>query len=514
MAQNISLLGADYPNVPAVQLPKTGGGTAQFDDTTDATATAAEIASGKSAYVNNTRLVGTGQMVEPPLYIDDSINSIGIGEAPTAANNLVNTLDSSFRGQYNNFYSMPYSWSTAGVDNVQGYARIATITALGTAPNLSMPIRFEVFRTYDSKPINMYLRLAFTQDYNPSIEGLYYEENNDGIYNKNFTAFARKTGSGTYDVYVYKETASSWIGVNTYIPAYMLYRMEVSYANDLYTYVPSDAVMATQMHIENKTKYNTFNYLPYSFNAVGTAGSAGYARIATVTVGTSVTAAYTQQAIHFHGIRRTDDTPFDLYFSLFGASSDPPLHAFYANFPINGVSGTTPFEAFAYKTASNTWDIYVRKCSGSDQITIWADIPKYAQDGYTITYSQGHQASVPSGATMATPVPCLSGTPSITKTSGASDVSSSSFRRSGNVCQLSLRLVLSSAVSSGSNAFVGTVSGIPLPINYVTAVEYTGRDVYVFTLNKSGGLTVHVTGPDSAPASSAPTGTFVYLTNS
>ena len=32
MAQNITLLGADYPDVPAVDLPKTGGGTARFVD--------------------------------------------------------------------------------------------------------------------------------------------------------------------------------------------------------------------------------------------------------------------------------------------------------------------------------------------------------------------------------------------------------------------------------------------------------------------------------------------------
>lgn len=32
MAQNITLLGANYPNVPAVQLPKTGGGMATFYD--------------------------------------------------------------------------------------------------------------------------------------------------------------------------------------------------------------------------------------------------------------------------------------------------------------------------------------------------------------------------------------------------------------------------------------------------------------------------------------------------
>lgn len=59
MAQNITLLGASYSDVPSVLLPKTGGGTAQFDDTTDANATASDIASGKTAYVNGTKLTGT-----------------------------------------------------------------------------------------------------------------------------------------------------------------------------------------------------------------------------------------------------------------------------------------------------------------------------------------------------------------------------------------------------------------------------------------------------------------------
>lgn len=47
MAQNITLLGASYSDVPAVTLPKTGGGTARFDDASVTTATASDVAQGK-----------------------------------------------------------------------------------------------------------------------------------------------------------------------------------------------------------------------------------------------------------------------------------------------------------------------------------------------------------------------------------------------------------------------------------------------------------------------------------
>ena len=60
MAQNITLLGASYPDVPAVELPKTGGGTATFTDVTDTTAAAADVASGKYFYTSaGTRTQGT-----------------------------------------------------------------------------------------------------------------------------------------------------------------------------------------------------------------------------------------------------------------------------------------------------------------------------------------------------------------------------------------------------------------------------------------------------------------------
>lgn len=58
--RNISLLGATYNGVPAVQLPISGGGTATFTEVTDTTATAADVASGKYFYTaSGVRTAGT-----------------------------------------------------------------------------------------------------------------------------------------------------------------------------------------------------------------------------------------------------------------------------------------------------------------------------------------------------------------------------------------------------------------------------------------------------------------------
>ena len=50
MAQNVVINGVTYQNVPEVDIPKSGSGTAKFYDTSGADAAAGDILSGKSAF--------------------------------------------------------------------------------------------------------------------------------------------------------------------------------------------------------------------------------------------------------------------------------------------------------------------------------------------------------------------------------------------------------------------------------------------------------------------------------
>lgn len=50
MAQNVVINGVTYSNVPEVDIPKSGGGTAKFFDTADTTATGADLLTGKTAF--------------------------------------------------------------------------------------------------------------------------------------------------------------------------------------------------------------------------------------------------------------------------------------------------------------------------------------------------------------------------------------------------------------------------------------------------------------------------------
>ncbi len=60
MAQNVIINGVTYNAVPEVDIPKSGGGTAVFTDTSDATlSSGGQMPNGVTAYANGTKITGS-----------------------------------------------------------------------------------------------------------------------------------------------------------------------------------------------------------------------------------------------------------------------------------------------------------------------------------------------------------------------------------------------------------------------------------------------------------------------
>lgn len=128
MSQNITLLGASYSAVPAVTLPKTGGGTASFTDVTDTTAAAGDVASGKYFYTAaGVRTQGTSSGGGSG---KNAQIATGAGRATSSTYTQVGpTLTVSKAGTYDVYWT-GYRSSTSGTNGSQLYKNG---TAYGTA---------------------------------------------------------------------------------------------------------------------------------------------------------------------------------------------------------------------------------------------------------------------------------------------------------------------------------------------------------------------------------------------
>lgn len=121
MAQNITLMGASYSAVPAVVLPKTGGGTARFDDASVTTATASDVASGKIFLASNgTITTGTnsgGGGSSMNVQIDNTNHRIsGTTYVDTGA-----YLKVAVAGTYDIYWSAFRSSTSSGTNGTQLY---------------------------------------------------------------------------------------------------------------------------------------------------------------------------------------------------------------------------------------------------------------------------------------------------------------------------------------------------------------------------------------------------------
>ena len=68
MAQNVIINGVTYSDVPEVDIPLSGGGTAKFMDTSDGDATAGDMLAGKTSYVNGSKVTGNIQSKAAETY--------------------------------------------------------------------------------------------------------------------------------------------------------------------------------------------------------------------------------------------------------------------------------------------------------------------------------------------------------------------------------------------------------------------------------------------------------------
>ena len=437
-------------------------------------------------------------------------NGVGFGMIPQNNKSVEVAQDWRFEanGKNNTFNYMPYSFAfdTDPTTNTPttGFHRIATITITGNMQREA--IRFVVSRKYDIKPVTLSLLFINEGTTDPTSAALYYDSI-DGTNTGNgvFTAFAYRTGTSSWDVYVHKSASQDKITVTTYIPYYIQSVASVTYLFNKIDSVPPGATVATELAITNTAKYNRFDFMPHSWLTNGGSDSSGYARIATLThIGT-----WSSQPVKFTIARRYDLSTIDLYFRLpHEDSADPAIMGLYYD---ASASTVLQFSAFAYKRASKTYDIYVQKGWASDWIDVWTYMGEYMQFRLDISYVADLLTSVPSGAVMAKPVPCLNPTVTITKTGGNSTASNVRFYRNGNVCLLYFELATSASTSAGSNIFTGTTTA-PSAILMGTGMTYYSN-AGVITQIAGQNITCRVIGA-SIPSGSNVAAMAMYLTNS
>lgn len=124
MAQNITLLGASYSAVPAVNLPITGGGTARFTDVTDTTASAGDVASGKYFYTaSGVRTQGTSSGGGGGGTL---IGTLSLGELSTSSTSAVTIDGKTLSISKVNAYDLVIV--EVSVDNPVNNAHLATVS--------------------------------------------------------------------------------------------------------------------------------------------------------------------------------------------------------------------------------------------------------------------------------------------------------------------------------------------------------------------------------------------------
>ena len=129
MAQNVVINSVTYNNVPEVDIPLSGGGTAKFMDTSDASAVAADMRNGTTAYINGVKVTGNAPEKAAQTYTPGtSDQTIAAGQHLTGAQTI--------KGDANLTAGNILSGVT--IFNVSGSLTLPTISQDGTSKVLSI----------------------------------------------------------------------------------------------------------------------------------------------------------------------------------------------------------------------------------------------------------------------------------------------------------------------------------------------------------------------------------------
>ena len=152
MAQNVTVQGASYADVPAVVLPKTGGGTASFTDVSDTTAAAGDVLAGEYFYTAaGVRTLGTGYSVTSVNTQTGAVvlGAGDVGATPVTTKVTKTSADTSQTLAENTFYVWPEMSALTITCPVTGgpyafrFESGATPTTL-TMTGITMPDSFSV----------------------------------------------------------------------------------------------------------------------------------------------------------------------------------------------------------------------------------------------------------------------------------------------------------------------------------------------------------------------------------